>query len=53
LEFFQDGDIVTVIGQVNEDWLYGELHGRKGQFPASFLEYVPGNLQFIDPKAQQ
>lgn len=26
------------------EWLYGECHGKKGQFPASFVSHVPPNL---------
>jgi len=36
--------LVTVLYRINEDWLYGEVAGRQGQFPANFLDQVPANL---------
>lgn len=41
---FQENDLVTVLYRINEDWLYGEIDGRRGQFPSNFLEYIPDNL---------
>lgn len=35
---------MTVLYQMNADWLYGVIDGRYGQFPANFIEYVPANL---------
>ncbi|XP_030374497.1 SH3 domain-containing protein 19 [Scaptodrosophila lebanonensis] len=40
----QENELVTVLYRINEDWLFGEIAGRQGQFPANFLEYVPDNL---------
>lgn len=40
----QENEIVNILYRINEDWLYGEVNGRQGQFPANFLEYVPDNL---------
>lgn len=39
-----ENDYVTVLGQITSEWLYGEMHGQRGQFPANFIEYVPANL---------
>lgn len=35
---------MSVLYRINDDWLYGEVNGRQGQFPANFLEFVPENL---------
>lgn len=37
---FCEGDTVTVLSRINKDWLYGEHKGRKGQFPASFVQPI-------------
>lgn len=29
---------------VNEEWLYGEIGDRKGQFPIQFIDHVPQGL---------
>ncbi|XP_058058093.1 uncharacterized protein LOC131209121 isoform X2 [Anopheles bellator] len=39
-----EDDLVTVLYQITPEWLYGAVDGRKGQFPANFIEYVPPNL---------
>ncbi|XP_050069254.1 uncharacterized protein LOC126557502 [Anopheles maculipalpis] len=39
-----ENDLVAVLYQITPDWLYGEIDGRRGQFPANFLEYVPQKL---------
>lgn len=42
---FQENEIVNVIYEICPEWLYGSnVHGECGQFPASFIEYVPKNL---------
>ncbi|KAH8399240.1 hypothetical protein KR215_005756 [Drosophila sulfurigaster] len=40
----RENELVNVLYRINEDWLYGEVNGRQGQFPANFLEYQPENL---------
>lgn len=37
---FQEGDCVRVLRRINDDWLYGECNGRRGQFPSSFVSDV-------------
>ncbi|XP_052901175.1 SH3 domain-containing protein 19 isoform X1 [Anopheles moucheti] len=39
-----ENDYVAVLYQITSDWLYGEIDGRKGQFPANYIAYVPPNL---------
>uniref|UniRef100_A0A182JRF8 SH3 domain-containing protein n=1 Tax=Anopheles christyi TaxID=43041 RepID=A0A182JRF8_9DIPT len=46
-----ENDLVTVLYQITPEWLYGENNGRKGQFPANFIEYVPPNLPQVQEAA--
>ncbi|XP_035919696.1 LOW QUALITY PROTEIN: cell wall protein RBR3 [Anopheles stephensi] len=39
-----ENDLVAVLYQITPEWLYGEIDGRRGQFPANYIEYVPQNL---------
>ncbi|XP_058447418.1 uncharacterized protein LOC131427874 isoform X2 [Malaya genurostris] len=39
-----ENEFVTVMYQVNQEWLFGDMYGQQGQFPANFVEYVPPNL---------
>ncbi|CAL1530896.1 unnamed protein product [Lymnaea stagnalis] len=41
---FQAGDSINILSQVNIEWLYGECHGKRGQFPTSFVSHIPPNL---------
>ena len=41
---FQENDVVAVLYQITPEWLYGEINGRRGQFPANYIEFVPPNL---------
>lgn len=38
---FQEGDEVTVLETINQDWLYGEIGDKRGQFPSSFVSPLP------------
>ena len=40
----QTGDKIVVISRVDADWVVGELYGKNGMFPASFVDKVPENL---------
>ena len=33
--------------KVNDEWLYGECGGRKGQFPVPFVDHMPANLPML------
>ena len=41
---FQRGDTITVQYKVNDEWLYGECGGHKGQFPVPFVDHMPADL---------
>ena len=40
----QGGASITVLSQVNAEWLYGELYGEKGRFPVAYIDQVPDGL---------
>uniref|UniRef100_A0A1E1XCL1 Putative sorbin and sh3 domain-containing protein n=1 Tax=Amblyomma aureolatum TaxID=187763 RepID=A0A1E1XCL1_9ACAR len=40
---FAEGDTVVVLSRINKDWLYGEHAGKRGQFPASFVQPISKN----------
>ncbi|XP_036890971.1 neutrophil cytosol factor 2 isoform X1 [Sturnira hondurensis] len=35
---FLEGDVIHIVGMVNEDWLEGECKGKIGIFPKAFVE---------------
>lgn len=41
---FQEGAKITVLSRISDDWLYGEYKGKKGQFPANYVDRVPQDL---------
>ncbi|KAL4229839.1 hypothetical protein ACF0H5_010231 [Mactra antiquata] len=41
---FQAGERIKVTHSVNEEWLYGEIGDRKGQFPIQFIDHIPHGL---------
>ncbi|XP_049421292.1 neutrophil cytosol factor 2 [Epinephelus fuscoguttatus] len=42
---FHEGDKITLLSRVNQDWFEGLCNGNTGIFPASFVEEVPVNGQ--------
>ncbi|TKS87931.1 Neutrophil cytosol factor 2 [Collichthys lucidus] len=38
---FHEGDKITLLSRVNQDWFEGQHNGNTGIFPASFVEEVP------------
>ncbi|KAM9713168.1 neutrophil cytosol factor 2 isoform 1-T1 [Menidia menidia] len=42
---FKEGDTITFLSRVNQDWLEGQCNGSTGIFPAAFVEEVPGKEQ--------
>ncbi|XP_014673082.1 PREDICTED: SH3 domain-containing protein 19-like [Priapulus caudatus] len=45
---FKQGDEVTLVSKVNDDWLVGHFHGNEGRFPAAFVDHVPIDLPLED-----
>ncbi|XP_011494417.1 PREDICTED: uncharacterized protein B0303.7 [Ceratosolen solmsi marchali] len=41
---FEEGARIKVLSRISDDWLYGEYNGKKGQFPANFVDKVPSDL---------
>lgn len=39
----QKGDIVYIHKEVDKNWLEGEHHGRRGIFPANYVEVLPAD----------
>ncbi|XP_072297395.1 endophilin-A2-like isoform X2 [Eucyclogobius newberryi] len=37
---FQEGDIITLTNQIDENWLEGTLHGRTGYFPVNYVQVL-------------
>ena len=37
---FEDGDVIQLLAHCGDDWLKGELNGKVGIFPASFVEII-------------
>ena len=35
---FKEGDVITLIERLDDNWLQGELNGHKGFFPATHVE---------------
>ncbi|XP_039264660.2 uncharacterized protein LOC120340463 isoform X1 [Styela clava] len=35
---FEEGDIITITGEVNEEWFVGESNGNTGMFPSAFVQ---------------
>uniref|UniRef100_A0A3B3S615 RIMS binding protein 2a n=1 Tax=Paramormyrops kingsleyae TaxID=1676925 RepID=A0A3B3S615_9TELE len=43
---FSAGDIITILGEIDEDgFYYGEINGQRGLVPSNFLEEVPDNVE--------
>ena len=37
----QTGDVIKLVTRVNPEWVRGEMDGRSGILPASFVDDVP------------
>lgn len=35
---FQEGDVITLMSRVDENWFEGYLNGRTGYFPVSYVQ---------------
>ncbi|XP_011302682.1 SH3 domain-containing protein 19 [Fopius arisanus] len=48
---FEEGVKINVLSKISEEWLYGEYKGKKGQFPANYVDRVPQNLPKYSPNS--
>jgi endophilin-A len=37
---FKEGNVIKLIARLDENWLQGELNGRQGRFPVSYVETI-------------
>ncbi|XP_042284616.1 endophilin-A2-like isoform X1 [Thunnus albacares] len=37
---FHEGDIITLVNRIDENWFEGSLHGKSGYFPNNYVEVV-------------
>ncbi|XP_051960533.1 neutrophil cytosol factor 2-like [Xyrauchen texanus] len=42
---FKQGNVITVLSKVNEEWLEGQCNGKSGIFPSSFVKALNGDRQ--------
>lgn len=47
------GDIVDIIGEEEEGWWRGFLHGKEGVFPSNFVEEIFPDIQKSKPNSQE
>nr|XP_019582927.1 PREDICTED: nostrin isoform X1 [Rhinolophus sinicus] len=46
----EKGDIVTIHKKKEEGWWFGSLNGKKGHFPAAYVEELPSNAGYTGIK---
>ncbi|XP_027996860.2 nostrin isoform X2 [Eptesicus fuscus] len=44
------GDIVTIHSKQEEGWWFGSLNGKKGHFPAAYVQELPSNAGYTGTK---
>lgn len=37
---FQEGDHITLLSRVDDNWLEGSLNGRTGLFPVTYVQVI-------------
>ncbi|RNA08798.1 endophilin-A2 isoform X1 [Brachionus plicatilis] len=37
---FKEGEIIKLIARLDDNWLQGELHGKQGRFPVSYVQIL-------------
>ncbi|XP_015124075.1 SH3 domain-containing protein 19 isoform X1 [Diachasma alloeum] len=48
---FEEGVKINVLSRISDEWLYGEYKGKRGQFPANYVNRVPHNLPKYSPSS--
>ena len=37
---FREGDVITIVGKLNDEWLEGKLNDQTGMFPIQFVNII-------------
>lgn len=37
---FKEGEIIRLIARLDDNWLQGEIHGKQGRFPVSYVQIL-------------
>ena len=37
---FKEGDIITLVSQIDENWFEGSIHGQTGYFPINYVKVI-------------
>ncbi|XP_036446770.1 SH3 domain-containing protein 19 isoform X2 [Colossoma macropomum] len=50
---FREGDVITLIEYVNEEWGRGSINGHTGLFPLNFVQEVPSSQRKPTPESPE
>lgn len=37
---FKEGEIIKLVARLDDNWLQGEIHGKQGRFPVSYVQIL-------------
>ena len=37
---FKEGNMIKLVARLDDNWLQGELNGRQGRFPVSYVDII-------------